>query len=125
MKKNMIMLVMVVVGLLIGVNAFAEIDIKGDIISKCQDDWVGDYAMQKYCIDSQIEAHNMFHVKYRVPYLIPHLDSSYDDLPEEVKIIARCIDQWMDAQGRADWLWILDTCDAQIEAYNQMKLYAK
>lgn len=97
----------VAIGLL---GAAAEADLLGDVKSACAEKWPGNYRMQEYCIDTDLDA---------AIWLAETSEGLADD-HVVVRIMLRCMDDWEDSAGRLNYRMVRYCTETQAESYRRL-----
>ena len=102
---------LIVVGVLFSLPAFAEEDLAAKVKATCKAKWSTDYEMQKYCIDQQFEAWGNVSDKLK----------AFADGTEERAIVNRCAAKWQTPNGGFDFEMVNYCTDQQLKAFRALQ----
>ncbi|TIM94398.1 MAG: hypothetical protein E5Y34_30920 [Mesorhizobium sp.] len=88
--------------------AFADADTMAGIKAACTADWPGDYSMQEFCINNQVESYN---------HLVQINNGNQND--DEKAMLGKCLGDWKTATG-SDWSMVEFCYKDQHEAYERL-----
>ena len=97
-------------------------DGRGEIKSMCTEKWGLNHQMQNECIETQLNAAELWYRNYFDKYVAAYIAAEDKDpnstyLQEEAIIVYECTKKFEDSAGRPDYLMVLDCCDEQFQAY--------
>lgn len=95
----------------VALAAPARADVRGEIKAACAAEWPGDYRMQEYCVEKQIEAARD----------IVNLQRRYGEDSEEAGLLYRCMAEWRRDDRTYDYRMARYCADKQIGSYHRLK----